>query len=162
LPDYISQPLPGGVGGSAVFGIGTSGNSVGGGIGGGGIGGGLGGLGLGGVGGLGGLGGLGGGLGRNQMGRGNQAQGKGTFRAAVRPDIPLNTQRTSNIAGQIQTRLSRVPLPERLKGTQVSVEDGQVVLRGRVSSESDKRMMERLLQLEPGVNSIRNELTVSQ
>jgi len=106
---------------------------------------------------------LGGGLGRNQMGRGNQAQGgKGNFRAAVRPDIPLSNQRTPNIAGQIQNRLSRVPLPERLRGAQVSVEDGQVVLRGTVSSEADKRMMERLMQLEPGVESVRNELAVSQ
>jgi osmotically-inducible protein OsmY len=57
--------------------------------------------------------------------------------------------------------MSRVPLPERLRGAKVSVEDGQVVLRGTVANESDKRMMERLIQLEPGVNSVRNELDVA-
>lgn len=167
LPNYLTQPLPGGVGGAAVFGIGPSANAGvggGGGTGGiGGLGGGLGGLGLGGIGGL---GGLGGGLGRNQFGRGaqgqGQGQGKGTFRAAVRPDIPKDRTRTANISTQLQTRLSRVPLPERLKGTRVSYEGGDVVLRGTVASEADKRMMERLIQLEPGVNSVRNELAVAQ
>lgn len=110
------------------------------------------------------MGGLGGGLGRNQLGRGNQgqAQGKGTFRAAVRPDIQIREERVSDISAQLQTRLTRVPLPERLRSAEVSVEDGQVVLRGTVASEADKRMMERLLQLEPGVDSVRNELAVGQ
>lgn len=167
LPNYLTQPLPGGIGGPTVFGIGPSSNAgggVGGGTGGlGGLGGGLGGLGLGGIGSL---GGLGGGLGRNQFGRGaqgqGQGQGKGTFRAAVRPDIPMNRARTANISAQLQTRLSRMPLPERLKGTQVAIEGGEVVLRGTVANEADKRMMERLIQLEPGVNSVRNELAVAQ
>ena len=157
--------MPGGVGGAAVFGIGPSSNAGGGGLGGGalgGLGGGLGGLGGGGLGGIGGLGGLGGGLGRNQAGRGNQAQGgKGSFRATVRPDIAVDPQRVGNLSGQLQNRMSRVPLPERFRGAKVSIEDGQVVLRGHVSNEADKRMMERLIQLEPGVNSVRNELNVA-
>jgi hypothetical protein len=156
--------LPGGIGGAAVFGIGPSSNTGGGGLGGGigGLGGGLGGLGGGGLGGIGGLGGLGGGLGRNQAGRGNQGQGaKGSFRATVRPDIAVDSQRVGNLSGQLQNRMSRVPLPERLRGAKVSIEDGQVVLRGNVSNEADKRMMERLIQLEPGVNSVRNELDVA-
>jgi len=153
-----------------VFGIGPS-SGAGGGFGGtggfGGVGGvgGFGGGGLG-LGGIGGLGGLGGGFGRNQFGRGaqgqGQGQGKGTFRPAVRPDIAVSRDRIPNVSNQLQTRLASVPLPDRLKGTRVAMENGQVVLRGTVASESDKRMMERLVLLEPGVNSVRNELDVAQ
>jgi osmotically-inducible protein OsmY len=117
---------------------------------------------LGGLGGIGGLGGLAGGLGRNRLGGNNQNQSKSTFRAAVRPDVVSSQERRPNVSSQLQQRLSRVPLPERLRGVRATYEDGNVVLRGSVATEADKRMMERLVQLEPGVDSVRNEVAVQQ
>ena len=50
-----------------------------------------------------------------------------------------------------------------LSGTDVQVDfDGDTaVLRGVVSSESDRRISERMVKLEPGVRHVRNELLVT-
>ncbi len=159
--------------GASPFGAGAFGGGGfgGGGFGGGGFGGGLGGLGGlgGGFGGLGGAGGLGGGLGNrnnrngtNQMG-GNNSGRKG-IRTVVRPDIQSEAMasRTVNsaIAAQIETRLERLPLPEKLKHIKAEVKSGILTLTGLVSTDADKRLVERIMKLEPGVNSIQNDLVV--
>jgi hypothetical protein len=166
---------------SSVFGIrttptgGTSGaGGIGGGIGGGfggglgGFGGGLGGLGGlggfgGGLGGLGGLGGFGGGLNnRNRMGAGVGQNGQGAkpVRAVAVPDFEIKTSQLPNVAAQVQTRLAKFPLPEKFRGVSAVYDKGEVVLRGVVSTEADKRLVGRIMKLEPGVDSIRNEITV--
>jgi hypothetical protein len=42
----------------------------------------------------------------------------------------------------------------------VSVEGGIAILRGEVASERDRALAERLILFEPGIDSVRNELTV--
>ena len=129
----------------------------------GGLGGGLGGLGgLGGgrVGGLGGLGGIGGGgLGGGGMGS-TSAQAKKQIRPIVRPDIEIERVSAKTTATNAQQRLSRIQFPKKLRGVTSSVEGDTVVLRGEVATESDKKMVERLLKLEPGIDSVRNEVKV--
>ena len=129
----------------------------------GGLGGGLGGLGgLGGgrVGGLGGLGGLGGGgLGGGGMGS-TSAQAKKQIRPIVKPDIEVERLSAKTTATNAQQRLSRIQFPKKLRGVTSSVEGDTVVLRGEVATESDRRMVERLLKLEPGIDSVRNEVKV--
>lgn len=138
---------------SNATGTGATGG-LGGGIGGG-LGGGLGGFGRGGFGGLGGLGGLGGG------GMGNtSASAKKMIRPIVRPDIEVERPSGATTATNAQLRLTRIQMPKRLKGVISSVEGDYVVLRGQVATESDKRMVERLVKLEPGIDSVRNEVTV--
>jgi hypothetical protein len=156
--------------GANAFG-GTTGGFGGGGFGGGGLGGlggglgGLGGLGggLGGLGGIGGLGGLGGINNRNRAGgfgaQGNQ-QGKKTIRATVKPDFVLPAGSVPAVTSRIEERISRSPIQDRLRNLDIRVVGGEVTLRGNVATEADKRLMERLMKLEPGVDSVRNELTV--
>lgn len=156
--------------GANAFGGGASGvGGFGGGIGGigggglGGLGGGLGGFGggLGGLGGIGGLGGLGGNRNnRNQLGGGRNANGKGQIRAVVRPDIEFNQDARNASFNTIPERMSRLPLPERLRNISATVESGVVVLRGTALTESDKRMVEKLVMLEPGVSRVQNEVSV--
>lgn len=148
--------------GGGASGIGGLGGGIGG-IGGGGFGGGLGGFGggLGGLGGIGGLGGLGGGRNsRNQLGGGRNANGKGQIRAVVRPDIEFNQDARNASFNTIPERMSRLPLPERLRNISATVESGVVVLRGTALTESDKRMVEKLVMLEPGVTQVQNEVSV--
>lgn len=148
----------GGFGGGGFGGGGLGG--LGGGLGG--LGGGLGGLG-GGLGGLGGIGGLGGMNNRNRAGgfgaQGNQ-QGKKTIRATVKPDFVLPAGSVPAVTSRIEERISRSPIQDRLRNLDIRVVGGEVTLRGSVATEADKRLMERLMKLEPGVDSVRNELTV--
>lgn len=166
-----------GGGSGSAFGANAFGGSTGGGFGGGfggglggglgGLGGGLGGLGggLGGLGGLGGIGGLGGGLNnRNRTngfgGQGNQ-QGKKPIRATVKPDFQISPNSIPAVTNRIEERISRSPIQQRLRNINIGVEGGEVTLRGTVATEADKRLMERLMKLEPGVDSVRNELVVA-
>lgn len=152
--------------GANAFGGGTSGmGGLGGGIGG--LGGGLGGLGggfgggLGGLGGIGGLGGLGGNRNsRNQLGGGRNANGKGQIRAVVRPEIEFDQDARNASFNTIPERMARLPLPDRLRNISATIESGIVVLRGTVLTESDKRMVEKLVMLEPGVTRVQNEVSV--
>ncbi len=144
---------------SNTGGLGATGG-LGGGLGGGGLGGlggGLGGRGFGGLGGLGGIGG--GGLGGGGLGN-TSAQAKKQIRPIVKPDIEIERASSATIATNAQQRLNRLQLPKKLKGVTSSVEGETVVLRGQVATEADKRMVERLLKLEPGIDSVRNEVTV--
>ena len=134
----------GGLGGSAIGGAGLGGGF-----------GGIGGRGLGGLGGIGGLGGLGGG------GAGNaSAQAKKLIRPIVRPDIDFERESPVTIATNAQGRLARIPLPKKLRGVISSVDGETIVLRGEVATESEKRLVERLVKLEPGIDLVRNEVTV--
>jgi len=92
------------------------------------------------------------------MGQNNQ--NRNSIRASVRPDIQLQPGSLPNVAAQLEQRMTRVPLPARFENVRASVEAGEVVLRGEVATDADKRLMERLVNLEPGVDSVRNELIV--
>ncbi len=134
-------------------GLGAAGGLGAGGLGG--LGGGLGGGRLGGLGGIGGLGGLGGG------GAGNaSAQAKKMIRPIVKLDIETERPSSASQATSANSRLGRIPLPKKLQNVTSSVEGGLIVLRGQVATESDKRLVERLVKLEPGIDSVRNEVTV--
>ncbi len=136
-------------------GLGATGGLGGGGLGGGGLGGGgLGGGRVGGLGGIGGLGGLGGGAGNTS------AQAKKQIRPIVKVDIEVERPSSTSMATGANSRLGRIPLPKKLQGVTSSVIGDVVVLRGQVATESDKRLVERLVKLEPGIDSVRNEVTV--
>ena len=151
-----------------AFGVNAFGSGVNTGLGGGGLGGlgglgggGLGGFGGGGLGGVGGLGGLGGNRSRTGTGTGTAGQSKNKVRAVAKPDIELASPRTSqSIGASLETRMTKLPLPAKLRNVTVKFEGDVVVLRGQVATESDKKMIERLVKLEPGVNSVLNEVKV--
>jgi hypothetical protein len=81
-------------------------------------------------------------------------------RSIVRPDAEIVNAARLASAASIQSRLTSLPLPDRLKSIDASIDSGIVTLRGSVATESDKRVVERVLMLEPGVDSVRNELVV--
>jgi osmotically-inducible protein OsmY len=68
----------------------------------------------------------------------------------------------STIESTLETRFGRVSSRQSgLDGVSVSSEaEGVVVLTGEVDSEENKRLAAVLARLEPGVRSVRNELTV--
>ena len=46
------------------------------------------------------------------------------------------------------------------KGITVSVDNGVVVLRGKVADEHDRDLAEAMIRLNPGVYNVRNELQI--
>jgi len=147
--------------GTNAFSTGTTGTGGFGGLGtgggfGGGLGGGLGGLGGGRLGGLGGIGGL-----APLGGSGNtSANAKKQIRPIVTADIEVERQSSTTTATNAQQRLGRIQLPKKLQGVKSSVEGDMIVLRGVVATESDRKMVERLVMLEPGIDLVRNEVRV--
>jgi hypothetical protein len=142
--------------GANAFGSNTAANRTTGGQGGNNGAGGLGGPGN--LGGLGNLGGFGRGFGNNNAASSNQKKNK--IRPTVKPDIEFEARTSESIAAGLKTRFTKIPLPARVRGATASLEGNTVVLTGEVSSESDKRLVERLVKLEPGVNLVQNDLTI--
>ena len=62
----------------------------------------------------------------------------------------------------LETRLAKLSVKKApgLKSVMVAVEDkGEIILRGEVGSASEAKLAENMLRLEPGVRTVRNELT---
>ena len=83
-------------------------------------------------------------------------------RQRVAFDYPVPKAET--MQWNLQTHLARVSLkkPGLTNVVLVANPGGEVVMRGEVRTESDSKLAETLLKLEPGVRSVRNELTLSQ
>ena len=83
----------------------------------------------------------------------------------VRPRLEVGFNfpkaKTENIQIALETRLTRLSVKTpAMKSVMVAVENkGEVVLRGTVGSESEAKLAMELLRLEPGVESIRSELS---
>jgi osmotically-inducible protein OsmY len=59
----------------------------------------------------------------------------------------------------VVARSSSVSVPANVK---VDVDSGVVVLRGQVVDDDERRHVENLVRLSPGVREVRNELEVKQ
>jgi len=126
---------------------------------------GAGGIGATGAGGIGGLGG-GAGLGTSSFGL-NQF---GTTTASSEATPSVRTRLSSGVVmvpssqalsqGTVQQNASRSMAQTRFRGVGVTVTNSTTVIGGTVKNESDRRMAELLLRLEPGVSRVENRITV--
>jgi len=100
----------------------------------------------------------------------NQSQATRTIRPSLRLGFeaaPRNMQEIGQAAEQRVMRLSeRVAQLESqgpaLKGMKIDVTpQGEVTLSGEVASLQASRLAANLIRMEPGVRSVRNELTVA-
>ncbi|MCA9015225.1 MAG: BON domain-containing protein [Planctomycetaceae bacterium] len=101
--------------------------------------------------------------GQNQFNAGQTAPKVPSFRPQMRvaftaPPLPLSNVQTS--MGHSFDRIKE--RHEQLRGVQFEVNaDRSVTLRGQVESAGAKKLIEFLAMLEPGVRSVKNELTVA-
>ena len=97
----------------------------------------------------------------------NQQQGSGARSTrVVRPRLKIAfeyPERPAAVRTNLTTQFQRIRTTrEELSQVQVELGDNQqVTLRGRVASEDDKKLAAMLARLEPGVRSVRNEITVA-
>jgi osmotically-inducible protein OsmY len=109
-------------------------------------------------GGLGGFGGNSFGGGTNRTG-GNQSQSKNTLRTTMKPIVVVQSVPAAQRTTEIQSRMSRLRLPERYRDVQVTVEGRKAILTGVADSADDVKFIARLLSLEPGIDSVESRLT---
>lgn len=87
-------------------------------------------------------------------------QGRKPIRATVRPDFKPTPGSVPSVSTRLQERMSRSPIQDRMRGINVALSGGEITLRGTVATDADKRLMERMMLLEPGISSVKNELIV--
>jgi hypothetical protein len=117
-----------------------------------------------GMGGMGGFGGMGrGGMGRGGMGRGGQANDpRSQLRIPMRIGFVRPTVDLGLVSIRVTDRLTKIPTLSEGNEVKVAViEGGVAVVTGSVASERDRSLIERLLELEAGVDEVRNELVVT-
>lgn len=73
-------------------------------------------------------------------------------------DLPASTDFVSSES--LNQRVQQLGSGERFAGAKVSLSDRTVLLTGQVTDPRDRELLEDLLRLEPGVESVRNELVV--
>ncbi len=109
-------------------------------------------------------------FGQNAMGQ-QQQQGQSQIRthAVLGFSNPLREQPNSPLVAQYQARvmvrIARVlkrAMPANASTVQVNLEGATAVLQGQVESDHQKRLAELLVKLEPGIATVRNELTVDR
>jgi hypothetical protein len=98
----------------------------------------------------------------------NRNQQPATMEENVRPPVRIRLEvgftapqpAPSVIATNVRARLARLAVDHSLGQPQVAMEGGTVVLRGTAETESQRRVLERLIAMEPGVLGVRNEMIV--
>ena len=114
-----------------------------------------------------GRGGFGGGFGGrgfgNQFGGGlnNQtAAGASQLRIPVRIGFEARPVSSTVISTKFARRLTNIPALNLTAPVAVKMDGRTAVLQGVVTNEHQRGLIERLANLEPGVSSVRNELTI--
>lgn len=100
----------------------------------------------------------------NQFNQANQATQQSATEPQIRFRITLGFSHprpaATKISATFARRLNRIPQLPSARSVAVTMEDRTVVLAGQVDSEREKRLIEKLAMMEPGVAEVRNELTV--
>lgn len=106
---------------------------------------------------------------RNFGNRGNRGRQQDQSGENERPPVRVRLevgfaptpQTASTLATAVNARLQRLAVDHNLGQSQVTSEGDTVVLRGTAESESQRRILEQLVMLEPGVRAVRNEIIVA-
>ncbi|MEC7564628.1 MAG: hypothetical protein VX738_02995 [Planctomycetota bacterium] len=123
--------------------------------------GGMGGMGMGGMGmgmGMGGMGGFGRMGGFGNMNQNNQTQN--TLRFPYVISFKTQPLIVANVQARAELRLTKLPGLSKYNRVAVVMDGTSATLRGDVVSERDKRFVEKLVLLEPGIEDVTNELAV--
>jgi osmotically-inducible protein OsmY len=94
---------------------------------------------------------------RNQ----NQRSAQSKLRIPIKADSELDSQAVSTyVSAMLSERLQRLPALKHLPSIQITMQDRTAILSGRVATEREKRLVEGVALLEPGVGDVQNDLIV--
>ncbi|MDR1957779.1 MAG: BON domain-containing protein [Planctomycetaceae bacterium] len=71
------------------------------------------------------------------------------------------SRKTASRAAGLSTRLEKLDSLKRLGSITANVSGREVTLTGLMRTEQDRRLAEQIVLLEPGVSTVRNEITVA-
>lgn len=97
--------------------------------------------------------------GQGMQGQQQQRSIRPQLKVAFDVGVP-DLQATSRRGADVQARFERISRRAALEGVTISVDGSTVTLRGQVASEDARKLAGMLVALEPGVRSVKNELTV--
>jgi hypothetical protein len=80
-----------------------------------------------------------------------------TFALDVRFAAPAI--QSPQLQADLQSLLGRTPFVRQPDAVRIEVIGSTVVLRGRVADDDERRLIEGMVRMEPGVREVRNELT---
>jgi hypothetical protein len=103
---------------------------------------------------------------QNQGARGNQQQTqrirpqlKVNFDYAL-PSAPATELAITNRFEKLTARFEKLKQKSSFEGVQFDLDNGKVTLRGQVDTEDTRKLAAMLVQIEPGVRTVQNDLTV--
>jgi len=88
------------------------------------------------------------------------ARKTGIYEPKLNPAFQLPASESRLNSQSLTTTIRKLGSEERFAGARVSLSEGTAVLQGRVGDLHDRELLAALLKLEPGVESVRNELVV--
>lgn len=97
---------------------------------------------------------------RTQQNQNQNQQAKQQVRIPFRVDSIAAPRLTTTFTSRMTTRYANLPALKGKSKIAMVMEGDTLVLQGQVQSAADRKLAEDLLSLEPGVNLVRNELTV--
>ena len=75
-------------------------------------------------------------------------------------DIPFKTHASSDLYANLKAAIDRSTFVKSKDTIEVQVAAGTVILRGQVGSDRERRMVEGMMRLTPGVQNVQNELQI--
>ncbi|MEX0642528.1 MAG: BON domain-containing protein [Pirellulales bacterium] len=81
----------------------------------------------------------------------------------VRLELGFNPTRPtpSAVTNTLRTRLASILPAQGIAQPDVTLESGVAVLRGVAASENQRQVLGQLISMEPGITSVRNEMTIA-
>lgn len=110
-----------------------------------------------------GLGGLNGMNGMNNASRGSisrATRGGREYAVKLIPDFEFDRPEGSALQTTVVKRLAQSSALKKLPGVDVSMDGRKAVLTGAVPTDRDRKLIAAIVQLEPGVSEVVNQLTV--
>jgi hypothetical protein len=81
-----------------------------------------------------------------------------TFATDIR--FPAPPIQSPQLQANLQQLITRAPFLSQPNSVRIEVQGTTVVLRGRVADDDERRLIEGMVRMEPGVREVRNELTI--
>jgi hypothetical protein len=105
----------------------------------------------------------------NRAGQGQFGGQLGGQTQNVQPQVPVRVQlgftpqrvAPNVMAANLQTSLQQIVSDRRLGSAQVAMDGDVTVITGRTNSESQRRLIQSIVSMQPGVATIRNEIVVA-
>ncbi|MBI3863335.1 MAG: BON domain-containing protein [Planctomycetia bacterium] len=98
----------------------------------------------------------------NQTGTAAGSQQSRTIRPQLHVSIDYTKPSVTNATSNLAASFDKIPSHDALKGVTFEADGSTIILRGSVDSDETRRLASALVRLEPGVRSVRNELTIGK